>query len=310
MADRSRVRSHTRQINGRTVHVREHERRGVGAAGAIAAVGVGALLAGVAAPVVAAGAAVALPVWAAHRWPDETRVARVGLRRAAQRSQPVLRRARQAAVARGREALQRRERRCEFQRRVLDPLDRLRAHPELLALAVDNLADGQPPEDALAYASQAEAAIRRAGRKRELAARARAVRRVVRGINKRLRVEADYAEAFFARAYRAPAGAWVSRRQGSVWSARDLRRATVARHAKRARRRGQPVLPEATEAGLARLEHAAQLDALGQLAVGRVSKQASETLQSLWDELLRWDRAAPDPAPERAATSADARGER
>lgn len=260
----AQVRSHRRRKpNGGYATVREHDRRAVGGAGVLAGAAVGALVLGVSPAVLAAGLVVALPLWAAHRFPDEARGLRVAVGGARERSGPLLGSARQSAVVHVRARLARRNRDRQFQRRELSLFGHLGEHPEMAALLLEALDDGDEPEGVLAYTQQAAVAVRRTGRNRELAGRVRKVHRCCRRLSKRLDIEAAYAQKL----WRASPSDWFSGEIGS------------ARH-----RRGKQLTK------LDKLARAAELKALGQLAEGHVPQEVSDTLQSIFDALFERSR--------------------
>lgn len=249
--------------NGGHTTVREHDRRGVGGAGVLAGAAVVALVLGVSPAVLAAGVVVVFPLWAAHRFPDEARGLRVAVGRARERSGPLLRRARQSAVAHVRARLARRNRDHQFQRGELRLFDHLGEHPEMAALLLEELDDGGEPDGVLAYTQQAAAAVCRSGRKRELAGRVRNIRRQCRHLSMRLDIEAAYAQKL----WRASPTDWFSGEIGR------------ARH-----RRGKQMTK------LDKLARAAEMKALGQLAEGHVPQEVSDTLQSIFDALFERSR--------------------
>lgn len=269
---RGHVRAHRRRKpSGGVIRVRAH-RRGVGPAG-IAGVAVGALVLGVAPVAVAAGLLVGLPLWAASRWPGEARAVIRALRAAAVGGERVVLGGRRAGVSSVREALARRERRRSFERSVGVPLERLARHPELMELALESLAAQDEPDGLLVYVRQAESAVHRGDRRRELRARLRSIRRTLRRAERRLRAEARYGEHFYQRAWHAPGPAWLSQDADGVWS-----------------RHGRPWMPpklrgqsdQTTPSGLADAAALAALAALAGTADERVEPAARDTLAGVF----------------------------
>jgi hypothetical protein len=169
-------------------------------------------------------------------------------------------------VAQGRKVRARHRRKQQFEREVITPLKRLREHPELILLVNEAINDGDEDviHGALTYARQAEAAVRRTDRKRELRARRRAISRA-------LCQEAKHAGDFYGRAWDAPGPAWLSRSAEGVWPRRSPGTASPLR-----RRKPPPA---------GGLTDAVALATLGQLSAGSVEYKATKALRSIFDDL-------------------------
>lgn len=228
---------------------------------------------GLAPAAVVAAAVVGFTLWAAHRWPNEKRAVVGTVHGAGVRGERLARRSRRAAASLVRDALARRKRQRAFERSVGVSLERLAQQPELLALALEALAAQDEPDGMLAYVRQAEAAVHRGDRRRELRARLRGIRRTLRHAERALRAEARYAEHFYRRAWHAPGPAWLSKSADGVWSRHD--RPCVPPLVRR--RSAQPTL-----GGLA---DAAALGALADVASERLDYEQRDALTAPFDAL-------------------------